>query len=76
MRPPVNKEKTPMDTIDIIAAIEELTKGHEAKLQKAEKHSNEHAYHQGQIRKFNVARQNVKDALSAEIRYAEQTAHN
>jgi hypothetical protein len=62
-----------MDTIDIIAAIEALSKDHEAKLLKAEKHSNEHAYHLGQIHKFSAARQNLKDAISAEIRYAERT---
>ena len=61
-----------MELIEIMTALSAQIGEHETALQKAEKHSNDHAYHQGQIHKLSIARQNIKDAASAATRFADQ----
>ena len=65
-----------MDTNELIAQCSAKIAEHELALKTAEKYSNAHAYHHGQITKYSKARQFLKDAAEAETRYAETAAED
>ena len=60
---------------EMIDALSGQIAEHETALRGAEKLSNAHAYHQGQIHKLSTARQHIKDAVTAAARYQEIAPH-